>query len=139
MPKQFTRRWSVYVDGAKELVEMFNDMEAEAESILTDATKKGAEIALSAAKQIVRSEAYLTGALHDSLDIKEEKTKKKTKKYWRVYSKGVKNGGVRYAFAVEAGAKGRPGVFFMRRGADENQKKIKDVIEKSITDAIGRV
>ena len=131
-----TRFRGVFIDGLDDVLDMFQDLTEAAEEGLNESAKKGSEVVLKSAKQKVR---VRTGALRDSLDNKAEKSTKKTKKVWRVYSKGIRQGGVRYAFAVEAGTKKQPAKPFMRPATDDNMNRIKNAISEGILRALGRV
>ncbi len=129
------RRLRTYIEGIEECAEMLRDMEDLAVEILDEAAHEGSKIVLESAKQkcgVFRK----TGALQNSLDIKAEKSKLNTKRYWRLYSKGVSQGGVRYAFAVEGGTKKMEARPFMRQAIDENKeavkKKVAEVIVKKL-------
>lgn len=129
-------RWRVYIDGAEELAEMFQEMQDVAKEILDEASKKGAEFVLEDAKRRV---PVRTGKLKNSLDIKLEKSRKVTKKAYQVYSKGVSKSGIRYAFAVERGtSKTRPQPF-LRPALDENVVEVKRIISEEIVKGLERV
>lgn len=127
------RTWTTYVEGAKELAGMFGDMVDVAIKILDDAAKAAADLVLADARRRVPID---TGALRDSLEIKTEKRRKNTKITYQIRSKGVSQGGVRYAFAVENGVKGQKAQPFLRPAIDENRTKIRQVINQSIVDAL---
>ncbi len=134
MAKQ--RRWKIDVEGADDLVQMFDELGLAAEEILDQATKNAAEIVLADAKRKV---PVRTGALRASLDIKAEKNKKPTKKVYRVFSKGVRSGGVRYAFAVENGTSKMSARPFLRPALDNNKNQIKDEMNRTIVKALEKV
>lgn len=130
------RRWGTYIDGAEDLVQLFQDMEETAEEILENATKKAADMVLDEAKRRV---PVRTGKLKDSLEIKKEKRKKKIKAVHQVRSKGVSQGGVRYAFAVENGTRLARAQPFLRPAVDENRQKIINIIKEEIENALERL
>lgn len=131
-------RWHVRVDGAEVLAKMFKNLEEEAPEILDNSVKKGAEFVLDEAQRRV---PIRTGKLKESLEIQAEKNKKISRKGYKVQSKGVSKGGVRYAFAVERGIpsrkiKAQP---FLRPSVDENATKIRQIINTELTNSIDKV
>lgn len=131
------RNYKTKVEGADELVKMFGLMQDEAEAILEEASEEGAKIVLNEAKSNVK---FVSGKLRDSLDIKPEKSKKPTKKAHRVYSKGVRQGGVRYGVFVETGTSKMEAQPFLRPALDKNKgriiRKVKETIVKGIDKAV---
>lgn len=123
------RRRRTFVEGAEELLKLFEELPDEARDILSDATKEGAKIVLQKAKikAPVRS-----GGLKKSLDITELKIRKQTAKGWRVYSKGVRKGGVKYGFAVETGTSRMRAKPFIRPAYDESEKIVVETINDKI-------
>jgi HK97 gp10 family phage protein len=121
--------------GATEVIEMMKNMADEAEKIVDEAARKAATIVKEDAKSKVK---VVSGKLRDSIDIKPEKSKKKTKKTYRVYSKGVRQGGVRYAFAVEAGTSKMEAKPFLRPALDENKRNIINTVNETIGKGIDK-
>ena len=134
MAKQ--KKWNVKVDGLEELVKVFEKMPEVAQEALDSASKEAANVVLQSAK---RNCPVKSGKLRDSLDIKAEKTSKPTKRSYQVYSKGVSQGGVRYAFAVEAGTSKAPAKPFLRPALDENKENIKKTISEKIIEEIDKL
>lgn len=122
------------MDGFDELLELVEEMPDKVNEILEDATKEAAEMVLADAKRRVKKDTW---DLHDSLDVRLEKSKKETKKMWQVYSKGVSKGGVRYAFAVEGGTKKTKAQPFLRPALDENKDNVKRKISEVIVARLG--
>jgi HK97 gp10 family phage protein len=121
--------------GATEVIEMMKNMADEAEKIVDEAARKAATIVKEDATSKVK---VVSGKLRDSIDIKPEKSKKKTKKTYRVYSKGVRQGGVRYAFAVEAGTSKMEAKPFLRPALDENKRNIINTVNETIGKGIDK-
>jgi HK97 gp10 family phage protein len=115
---------------------MFRDMQDVAEMILDDACKAGGEIVLDAAKQ---NAPVKTGALKRSLDLAQIKTKRDTNAAYKVHSKGVRNGGVRYGPFVELGTTKAPAQPYLRTAYDNNEQNIKETISEKLSDGLDRV
>ena len=94
-----TRR-RAFLHGAEELMQIFENMPERAINMLTVSTEKAAEKLLETVKEKVPTK---TGALKRSYTIKRLNIKKTTRVGYTVYSRGKREGGVRYAFAVEGG------------------------------------
>ena len=129
------RNWRTFVEGADEIAKMFNDIAEEAENILDEAANSAADIVLDAAKELCPK---VTGALANSLAVKPEKNKKSNRKTYRIYSKGARDGGVRYAFAVEAGTTKMKAKPFLRPALDNNKSQVKETIAETISKGIDK-
>ena len=75
-----------------------------------------------------------SGALRRSLSLDKIKVRKTTTRAWKVYSKGVSKGGVRYSFAIESGTSNIKAQPFLRPANDESQEKV----IKKISEIIGK-
>jgi HK97 gp10 family phage protein len=133
------RNWKVNIEGIEEVASMFIDMSDTCEAILDEATKSAAEIVLKDAKNKVPVD---TGKLRDALEISKEKTKK-GKVGYQVRSKKLKDGGVKYAYAVEFGHKKKSGTVvaaqpYLRPAIEQNKDKIKDIINEKICEGIDK-
>jgi HK97 gp10 family phage protein len=131
-----TRYSRTYVEGIDELIKDFDKVSEVAESALDSASKASAEFILSEAKKRV---PVKSGKLKNSLAVKSEKNKKSNRKTYRVYNKGVRDGGVKYAFAVEGGTKKMPAKPFLRPAVDENRRRICEIINLEILKVLGKV
>jgi len=117
------RRWGLYMEGTDEIIRMFEEMQEDALAILEEATEKATKIVMVTAKQNVPVD---TGELRDSLDMKLEKTKKKTKKSWQIYTK------VSHAAAVEFGTSRMAARPKLRQSLDRNKNNVLDKIAEVI-------
>jgi len=133
MARSRVRHRPILVEGHDELIRTFEVMPAEAEKILSEATREAAEIVLTAAKNTAPVQ---TGKLKNSLNLKEMKIRKSGAKGWRLATTGKD---VKYAFSVDAGTSKMPARPFMRNAFDNNEQKVKDKINEIVTNKIEEV
>jgi HK97 gp10 family phage protein len=130
------RQWRTRIDGYDELMKMFEDIPIAANAIIEKAAENGTKIAYDDAKRRVPVD---TGALRDALVMKKEKSKKKSKSVWRIKSKPLREGGVKYMLMVEFGTVKTQPKPFLRPALDENKLQIINEVNRTVVDAIDRV
>ncbi len=133
----YGRNRNVYVDGIEDLVKFFEKNAEAAEEVLDNACEY-------AAKEIVKPVAIQktpvrTGKLRNSIEVEKVKSKKQSRKTWKIYTKGERKGGVRYGFAVEGGTKKDKAQPFLRPAVDQNKDKIEQTISDKIKEGLKRV
>ena len=128
-----TRNIKTHIEGMDEVIKLLEEMGEEAESVIDDAAKSGAQIVLKRAKQIVPVD---TGVLKDSLILK--KSKIKNAKVKSVYTVSKKSGAKHFA-PVELGTSKMKAQPFIRPAFDENLKNVASKINEEILRAIGRI
>jgi HK97 gp10 family phage protein len=132
------RRWRsrISIDGYDELMEMFQNIPDAAASVIEEAAKAGTEVAYEDAKRRV---PVKTGALRDAMIMAKEKSRKKTKSTWRIKSKKLREGGVRYMLMVEFGTKKMEPQPFLRPAIDNNKLQIIEKVNQTVVNAVDRV
>mgnify|MGYP001392164245 FL=1 len=134
------------IEGMKELEKTIRKLGKLPQKCVTKAAKKGAQIALKAAKQ---KAPFLTGALEEGIILKAEKTKKKGKKVYQVtmnpamndvFVKTTKDGkryyypaSQEYGFITKNGGY-VPGYHFLRDSLVDNKERI----EKTVVDVLAK-
>ena len=134
------------IEGMKELEKTIRKLGKLPQKCVTKAAKKGAQIALKAAKQ---KAPFLTGALEEGIILKAEKTKKKGKKVYQVtmnpamndvFVKTTKDGkryyypaSQEYGFITKNGGY-VPGFHYLRDSLVDNKERI----EKTVVDVLAK-
>lgn len=134
------------IEGMKELEQTIRKLGKLPQKCVTKAARKGAQIALQAAKQ---KAPFLTGALVEGIILKAEKTKKKGKKVYQVtmnpamndvFVKTTKDGkryyypaSQEYGFITRNGGY-VPGFHFLRDSLVDNKEKI----EKTVVEVLAK-
>ena len=134
------------IEGMKELERTIRKLGKLPQKCVTKAAKKGAQIALKAAKQ---KAPFLTGALEEGIILKAEKTKKKGKKVYQVtmnpamndiFVKTTKDGkryyypaSMEYGFITRDGGYS-PGFHYLRDSLVDNKERI----EKTVVDVLAK-
>lgn len=134
------------IEGMKELEKTIRKLGKLPQKCVTKAAKKGAQIALKAAKQ---KAPFLTGALEEGIILKGEKTRRKGKKVYQVtmnpamndvFVKTTKDGkryyypaSQEYGFITRNGGY-VPGFHFLRDSLVDNKEKI----EKTVIDVLAK-
>ena len=140
------KRVKFEVEGLKELEKTIRKLGKLPQKCVTKAAKKGAQIALKAAKQ---KAPFLTGALEEGIILKGEKTKKKGKKVYQVtmnpvmndvFVKTTKDGkryyypaSQEYGFITKNGGY-VPGFHYLRDSLVDNKERI----EKTVVDVLAK-
>lgn len=124
---------SLQLDGIDELIEMFENMEEAALNALDKAAEEGCKPVLVSAKNYVKVQS---GDLKNSLSIMKLKTRNKKKRFYKVYSRGVRQGGVTYGFAQETGTEKMSSNPFLRPAFDNNKQKIANIMVEELGKAI---
>jgi len=134
------------IEGMKELEKTIRKLGKLPQKCVTKAAKKGAQIALKAAKQ---NAPFLTGALEEGIILKGEKTRKKGKKVYQVtmnpamndvFVKTTKDGkryyypaSQEYGFITKNGGY-VPGFHYLRDSLVDNKERI----EKTVVDVLAK-
>ena len=134
------------IEGMEELEKTIRKLGKLPQKCVTKAAKKGAQIALKAAKQ---KAPFLTGALEEGIILKGEKTRRKGKKVYQVtmnpamndvFVKTTKDGkryyypaSQEYGFITRNGGY-VPGFHFLRDSLVDNKEKI----EKTVVEVLAR-
>ena len=134
------------IEGVEELEKTIRKLGKLPQKCVTKAAKKGAQIALKAAKQ---KAPFLTGALEEGIILKGEKTKKKGKKVYQVtmnpvmndvFVKTTKDGkryyypaSQEYGFITKNGGY-VPGFHYLRDSLVDNKERI----EKTVVDVLAK-
>ena len=134
------------IEGMEELEKTIRKLGKLPQKCVTKAAKKGAQIALKAAKQ---KAPFLTGALEEGIILKAEKTKKKGKKVYQVtmnpamndvFVKTTKDGkryyypaSQEYGFITKNGGY-VPGFHYLRDSLVDNKERI----EKTVVDVLAK-
>jgi len=140
------KRVKFEIEGMKELEQTIRKLGKLPQKCVTKAAKKGAQIALKAAKQ---KAPFLTGALEEGIILKAEKTKKKGKKVYQVtmnpamndvFVKTTKDGkryyypaSQEYGFITKNGGY-VPGFHYLRDSLVDNKERI----EKTVVDVLAK-
>ncbi len=134
------------IEGMKELEKTIRKLGKLPQKCVTKAAKKGAQIALKAAKQ---NAPFLTGALEEGIILKGEKTRRKGKKVYQVtmnpamndiFVKTTKDGkryyypaSMEYGFITRDGGYS-PGFHYLRDSLVDNKERI----EKTVVDVLAK-
>lgn len=134
------------IEGMEELEKTIRKLGKLPQKCVTKAAKKGAQIALKAAKQ---KAPFLTGALEEGIILKGEKTRRKGKKVYQVtmnpamndvFVKTTKDGkryyypaSQEYGFITKNGGY-VPGYHFLRDSLVDNKERI----EKTVVDVLAK-
>jgi len=134
------------IEGMKELEKTIRKLGKLPQKCVTKAAKKGAQIALKAAKQ---NAPFLTGALEEGIILKGEKTRRKGKKVYQVtmnpamndvFVKTTKDGkryyypaSQEYGFITKNGGY-VPGFHYLRDSLVDNKERI----EKTVVDVLAK-
>lgn len=134
------------IEGMKELERTIRKLGQLPQKCVTKAAKKGAQIALKAAKQ---KAPFLTGALEEGIILKGEKTRRKGKKVYQVtmnpamndiFVKTTKDGkryyypaSMEYGFITRDGGYS-PGFHYLRDALVDN----KTAIERTVVDELAK-
>ena len=134
------------IEGMKELEKTIRKLGKLPQKCVTKAAKKGAQIALKAAKQ---KAPFLTGALEEGIILKGEKTRRKGKKVYQVtmnpamndvFVKTTKDGkryyypaSQEYGFITKNGGY-VPGFHYLRDSLVDNKERI----EKTVVDVLAK-
>lgn len=134
------------IEGMKELEKTIRKLGKLPQKCVTKAAKKGAQIALKAAKQ---KAPFLTGALEEGIILKGEKTRRKGKKVYQVtmnpamndvFVKTTKDGkryyypaSQEYGFITKDGGY-VPGFHYLRDSLVDNKERI----EKTVVDVLAK-
>ena len=140
------KRVKFEIEGMKELEKTIRKLGKLPQKCVTKAAKKGAQIALKAAKQ---KAPFLTGALEEGIILKGEKTRRKGKKVYQVtmnpamndvFVKTTKDGkryyypaSQEYGFITKNGGY-VPGYHFLRDSLVDN----KEQIEKTVVEVLSK-
>ena len=140
------KRVKYEIEGMKELERTIRKLGQLPQKCVTPAARKGATIALKAAKA---NAPFLTGALEEGIILKGEKARKKGKKVYQVtmnpamndvFVKTTKDGkryyypaSQEYGFITKGGGY-VPGLHFLRDSIDDNKLKI----EKTVVDELAK-
>ncbi len=140
------KRVKFEIEGMKELEKTIRKLGKLPQKCVTPAAKKGAQIALKAAKQ---KAPFLTGALEEGIILKGEKTRRKGKKVYQVtmnpamndvFVKTTKDGkryyypaSQEYGFITKNGGY-VPGYHFLRDSLVDN----KEQIEKTVVEVLSK-
>jgi len=140
------KRVKFEIEGMKELERTIRELGKLPQKCVTPAAKKGARIALKAAKA---KAPFLTGALEEGIILKGEKTRRKGKKVYQVtmnpamndvFVKTTKDGkryyypaSQEYGFITKDGGY-VPGFHFLRDSIDDNRRQI----EKTVVDELAK-
>ena len=100
---------NIKIEGLDEIVKHLKAVDTDTQQILSQAARTGAEIALSDAKA---NAPFKTGELKNSLDIREERSKK-VKRVWRIWTKTP--------YAMKAEWRYKP---YLRPSIDNNKTSI---------------
>jgi len=134
------------IEGMEELEKTIRKLGKLPQKCVTKAAKKGAQIALKAAKQ---KAPFLTGALEEGIILKGEKTRRKGKKVYQVTMNPAMNDvfvkttkdGKRYYYpaSMEYGFMTRdggyvPGYHYLRDSLVDNKERI----EKTVVDVLAK-
>jgi len=136
MARTKLRKWGASVEGLDEIIKLLEECSELAEKAVDAAASKAAQLVEAEAKKRVK---VVTGRLKDSITHQAEKNKKTNRKTYRIYSKGVSKGGVRYGGFVEIGQRKR-GVKpqpYLRPALDESKAKIIRIVSEEIVKATG--
>ena len=134
------------IEGMEELEKTIRKLGKLPQKCVTKAAKKGAQIALKAAKQ---KAPFLTGALEEGIILKGEKTRRKGKKVYQVtmnpamndvFVKTTKDGkryyypaSMEYGFITRDGGYS-PGFHYLRDSLVDNKERI----EKTVVDVLAK-
>jgi len=134
------------IEGMEELEKTIRKLGKLPQKCVTKAAKKGAQIALKAAKQ---KAPFLTGALEEGIILKGEKTRRKGKKVYQVtmnpamndvFVKTTKDGkryyypaSQEYGFITKNGGY-VPGYHYLRDSLVDNKERI----EKTVVDVLAK-
>ena len=134
------------IEGMEELEKTIRKLGKLPQKCVTKAAKKGAQIALKAAKQ---KAPFLTGALEEGIILKGEKTRRKGKKVYQVtmnpamndvFVKTTKDGkryyypaSQEYGFLTKNGGY-VPGFHYLRDSLVDNKERI----EKTVVDVLAK-
>ena len=134
------------IEGMEELEKTIRKLGKLPQKCVTKAAKKGAQIALKAAKQ---KAPFLTGALEEGIILKGEKTRRKGKKVYQVtmnpamndvFVKTTKDGkryyypaSQEYGFITKNGGY-VPGFHYLRDSLVDNKERI----EKTVVDGLAK-
>jgi len=134
------------IEGMEELEKTIRKLGKLPQKCVTKAAKKGAQIALKAAKQ---KAPFLTGALEEGIILKGEKTRRKGKKVYQVtmnpamndvFVKTTKDGkryyypaSQEYGFITKNGGY-VPGFHYLRDSLVDNKERI----EKTVVDVLAK-
>ncbi len=140
------KRVKYEIEGMKELERTIRKLGQLPQKCVTPAARKGATIALKAAKA---NAPFLTGALEEGIILKGEKLRKRGKKVYQVtmnpamndvFVKTTKDGkryyypaSQEYGFITKDGGY-VPGLHFLRDSIDDNKRKI----EKTVVDELAK-
>ncbi len=140
------KRVKFEIEGMKELERTIRELGKLPQKCVTKAAKKGAQIALKAAKQ---KAPFLTGALEEGIILKGEKTRRKGKKVYQVtmnpamndvFVKTTKDGkryyypaSQEYGFITKNGGY-VPGYHYLRDSLVDNKERI----EKTVVDVLAK-
>jgi len=140
------KRVKFEIEGMEELEKTIRKLGKLPQKCVTKAAKKGAQIALKAAKQ---KAPFLTGALEEGIILKGEKTRRKGKKVYQVTMNPAMNDvfvkttkdGKRYYYpaSMEYGFMTRdggyvPGYHYLRDSLVDNKERI----EKTVVDVLAK-
>lgn len=127
------KKLKTHIEGMDEVIKLVQSMGDAAAGALDEASKSGAELVLSEAKQKVPVD---TGTLRDSLILKKSKTKNPNIKSEYYVSK--KSGAEHFA-PVELGTSKMKAQPFLRPAIDENKRGIAKRVNNAMLRAIGRI
>lgn len=122
--------------GVQELINIFETMEREAVEMVNKASEETAKLVYKEVKNNIKSDS---GALKRSLATAKVKSRKPTSAFWKVYTKGVRAGGVKYGFHVETGVKNKkkkPDNPYARPGVDKNISEIEMIFEQKLVELL---
>jgi len=145
------KRAKFEVEGLKELERTIRKLGKLPQKCVTPAAKKGATIALKAAKA---NAPFLTGALEEGIVLKGERARKKGKKVYQVtmnpamndvFVKTTKDGkryyypaSQEYGFITRDGGY-VPGIHFLRNSIDDNKAEMERVMVQELAKQIDKL
>lgn len=129
------RRTLLEIEGISELMNCFENSTEDSKQALDKAGDKSSDLILSKSKNYV---VVKSGNLKKSLDKAKIKSKKNTSSFYKVYSKGKRQGGVRYGFAVELGTKKNKPQPFLRPAVDNSKTEIDSIYSNEINNMLDR-
>ena len=127
------KKLKTYIEGMDEVIKLVAELGDAAADALDKASKAGADMVLSEAKQRVPVD---TGKLRDSLVLKKSRVKKvKVKSEYYV----TKKSGAEHFAPVELGTSKMKAQPFLRSAIDENKNSIAKKVNEEMLKAIGRI
>lgn len=119
--------------GIQELIEVFETMEQKSVEIVSKASEEVSEFV---EKELENKVKVKSGKLKNSISRAKVKSKRNTSAFWKVYTKGVRAGGIRYGFHVETGTIHGKSQKYARPGVDKNLNEIEMIFERKILELL---